>query len=193
MDCDCQKKHIFVISGPSGAGKSTLINMLLNEFSGISTVVSHTTRNIRENEVNGQDYHFVSQIEFQKMIKLNQFIEYVECFGNWYGTSLASIMDALRNSNICIMDLEWEGAFNILHNDIGIEGTKTTGILILPPSITALKNRLNGRGSETSETLQRRITESFAVKKIAKYDYIIINNNLNSAYNQLKDAVYGNY
>lgn len=165
--------------------------MILREMQNLSIVVSHTTRTKRINEIDGKDYHFVSKQEFQEMIDNGQFVEYVECFGNLYGTSLSSIDEALKSHDSCIMDLEWRGGFNILHNQ-KITRTRLTGILILPPSIKTLKNRLNNRKSETSESLERRIRESFTVDKIAKYDHIIVNKNLDTAIRELRDILYGN-
>lgn len=181
-------KKIFVVSGPSGAGKSTLINMILKENNDIATVVSHTTRNKRPTEKDGIDYYFISKQRFQDMIKNEQFVEYVECFGNYYGTSIISIKESLEKHSFCIMDLEWDGAFNILNNQ-KITEIQLTGILILPPSIKAMKDRLKSRGTETPESLERRVHESFIVDKIAKYDHVIINNNLEDAYKELQGII----
>ncbi len=181
-------KKIFVISGPSGSGKSTLINMIINENNNIATIVSHTTRNKRLTETNGVDYHFISKPQFREMIQNGEFVEHVECFGNGYGTSLTSIKKSLEKHNLCIMDLEWNGAFNVLNNQKTLE-IKAIGILILPPSIKAIKNRLNNRGTETQESLEKRVNESFIVDKIAKYDFIIVNNNLKDAYKELQRII----
>jgi guanylate kinase len=184
-------KNIFVISGVSGAGKSTLINKLMSEFSKeITTVVSHTTRPPRKSEINGVDYHFVNQEIFSDMISNNMFIEHIQFFDNYYGTAITSIQQSLLVNNSCVMDIEWDGAYKILHQDIleknMQENVRKIGILILPPSIKSLHKRLLTRNSETNQSLKVRLTQSFAIKNIARYDNIIVNSLLDDAYAELK-------
>jgi guanylate kinase len=181
-----RKKIVFVISGPSGSGKSTLTNMLLKEHgSALSSVISHTTRLQRKNEVNGVDYHFINSDIFKQMIQAGLFAEHVEYFGNYYGTSVESIAEAIKVRDACIMDLNWDGAFTILSNGF-LYNWEKVGILILPPSIRSVKERLRARGSENEDDLKRREKESFNVKKVASYQYVIVNNDLNHAYLKLK-------
>ncbi len=118
------------------------------------------------------------------MINRSEFIEYVNCFGNFYGTSILAIQESFKKYKACIMDLEWNGAFRMLHGNL-LEQYQKIGILILPPSITTLRTRLNNRGSETNESLKQRIDESFKVQNVAHYNYAIINNDINDAYNDL--------
>lgn len=183
------KKKIFVISGPSGVGKSTLIKMLIKEFPrDISCVVSCTTRGIREGEQDGKDYYFLKHDEFQRLINEDKFVEYVECFGNMYGTAKFAIENTISKYNSCILDLEWEGAYNFIHNNNYFTNKYDVyGILILPPSISSLCSRLQNRNSETKESLKIRLCESFNIKNVAKYDYIIVNDNVNIAYEKLKN------
>ncbi|MDR1488755.1 MAG: guanylate kinase [Holosporales bacterium] len=187
-------KTVFVISGPSGSGKSTLINMLINDFSDISPTVSHTTRRMRSGEVDGKDYYFVNQERFAEMIQNGQFIEHVKCFGNFYGTSLMTVERSFEKNNLCIMDLNWEGAYNLLHDgnnnnvlSLKSDNLKKIGVLILPPSFKTLRDRLQKRNSETNESFESRLSESFVVEKIAKYDYVLINGNITESYNDLKE------
>jgi guanylate kinase len=196
---------LFVVSGPSGAGKTTLINMLLDEFKGeLATTVSHTTRRMRDYEIEGVNYYFVDRREFEKMVAAGDFIEYVECFGNLYGTSKMTVENSLEKYNNCIMDVEWEGAYKVLHQpphqevfweahfqvphmDFINRGDRKVGIVILPPSIGAVKERLLSRKSETDESLESRVNQSFnGIKNVARYDYIIVNNKLDEAYKTLR-------
>jgi guanylate kinase len=161
--------------------------MLLGEYNKeISEVVSHTTRIPRISEIEGVDYHFVNHDTFQNMIQNDQFIEYVECFGHFYGTSISSIAKALETHDVCVMDIEWAGAYKVLHVDM-LKDFLKVGILILPPSMKTLRARLRNRKSETEETLNQRICDSFKIKNISKYDHFIVNNDLEIAYKDLKE------
>ncbi|MBQ2173913.1 MAG: guanylate kinase [Alphaproteobacteria bacterium] len=181
------KKLILVFSGPSGAGKSTMINYLLKEFDCAGLTVSHTTRMPRDGETDGISYHFVTKENFLKMVQKDEFVEFVECFGNYYGTSKMAIYDVLKHKDICILDLEYEGAYAIINNDKFKE--QCVGILVLPPSYNSLKQRLMERNSETSESLDKRLNDSFKVKKIAKYQFVLINKELEISKRKIKDIV----
>ena len=181
------KKLILVFSGPSGAGKSTLINYLLENLDSVGLTVSHTTRAPRKLEKSGVDYHFVSHDEFERMASRGDFIEHVSCYGNRYGTSKKSVENVLDNKDICILDLEFEGAHGVLENKT-LE-SECIGILVLPPSLKTLKQRLSDRKTETEESLNTRLIESFKVDKIAKYHHVIINRNLEDSKRELIDIV----
>jgi guanylate kinase len=143
---------------------------------------------MREHEVEGVSYYFVSRPEFEKMIAKEAFVEYVECFGNMYGTSQKTVADSLLKRSCCLMDIEWEGAYTVLNGNFLSKGIRKIGIVILPPSINAVKERLLNRGSETNESLETRVTRSFnGIKNIAKYDYIVVNNELNEAYKTIRN------
>ena len=167
------RKLILVFSGPSGAGKSTLINYLLQNFDCAGLTVSHTTRAPREGETDGINYHFVTKEKFLNMVANDEFVEHVECFGNYYGTSKKAIDDVLKCKDICVLDLEYKGAYAILNDEKFI--SRCVGILVLPPSYNVLKRRLLERNSETPESLDRRLNDSFKVKKIAKYQFVLVN------------------
>lgn len=174
-----KKKLTIIFSGPSGVGKSTLIDYLLKKFDCAGLTVSHTTRAPRNEEVDGVNYHFVTLEQFNRMVENGDFVEYVECYGNFYGTSKQAITEVLRDKDICVLDLEYEGAYRLLSE--GIAGSRCVGILVLPPSLRILKQRLCERKSETSESLWIRINEAFKINKIAKYDYVIINDDLKTS------------
>ena len=177
-------KTIFVFSGPSGAGKSTLINFILERFDHVGATVSCTTRQKREDEIDGKDYYFISDEEFDRLVKNEEFLEHVECYKNKYGTLKSAVFDVLKTKECCILDLDFAGAHKILSGDL-FHDIKSVGILILPPSLKVLKKRLILRGSETDETLQTRLDKSFSAKKVAAYDHVIINRDLETAKSNL--------
>jgi guanylate kinase len=184
-----KKKSILVFSGPSGAGKSTLIKYVLQTFDqefGVS--ISCTTRPRRASEINGVDYHFVSHEQFRSLVQDDQFLEYTECYGNLYGTLKSSILDLWQTKTGCIMDIEYVGARKILEGNFVLEVNKA-GILVLPPSIQELKKRLISRKSETDETIDLRILQSFNCPTIAKYDHVIINNEINYTKKEISKIV----
>ncbi|MDR0942165.1 MAG: guanylate kinase [Holosporales bacterium] len=174
------KKRCLVFSGPSGVGKSTLVNFVLNNFDSVGTTVSCTSRPPRASEKNGVEYYFISKEEFDERVKNGEFIEHVELYGNKYGTLKTAVSDILKDKDLCILDLDFEGAYNILSNNL-IPNFKVEGILVLPLSIKSLKTRLMNRRTETEEEIQRRLDESFNAKKIASYKHIIFNNDLEVA------------
>lgn len=173
------KKLILVLSGPSGVGKSTLISYLLSNLKSAGLTVSHTTRPPRNMEKHGVDYYFVTQDEFEKMVQDGQFIEHVSRFGNRYGTSRNAVSNVLKDKDICILDLEFDGAYNVLSNNL--LKRECIGILIFPPSVKALKQRLMNRNTEDEESLKHRLEDSFKNDKVAKYHHIIFNKDIDVA------------
>ena len=129
--------NIIIISGPSGCGKSTLIHGLLAEFPELHFSVSHTTRPMRNNEVSGKDYHFISERQFQKMLGSDQFVEWAEVHGHHYGTSLKEIRAKSCKSRTLVLDIDSQGARNIKH-----QFPEAMAIFVVPPTLTALKKRL---------------------------------------------------
>jgi guanylate kinase len=183
------KKMIFVFSGPSGAGKTTLIRHILQTFSDeIGESISCTTRQPRGGELDGISYHFISPERFNTLVENGEFLEYTECYGNRYGTLKSSIDDLLKHKMACIMDVEYMGAHSILSEPFP-PNISRIGILVLPPSIAALKNRLLNRKSETVESLNRRMQGSFDPEIVANYDHIFINNEMNRSKNEIHRIV----
>lgn len=178
-------KKVFVFSGPSGAGKSTLIKYLLEiSCSSAGLTVSCTTRPPRLGEKDGIDYHFVSNEEFEQLVQNGEFIEHVSCYGNRYGTLKSAVLEVLKNKDICILDMEFEGAYNVLSNNL--VDFDSIGILILPPSINSLRERLKNRNTETEKSLELRLSESFKIDKIAGYHHVIVNKDLEESQKELK-------
>jgi guanylate kinase len=153
----------------------------------IGATVSCTTRPIRNWEKDGVDYHFVSNEKFEMLIRDNEFMEYVECYGNKYGTLKNSVIDILQTKRFCILDLEFDGAANVLSGKY--LNFNCVGILMLPPSVSALKIRLLGRGSETSESLQKRLADSFTVSRIANYRHVVVNLELQSTKIEIENII----
>ncbi|CAJ1411132.1 unnamed protein product [Effrenium voratum] len=155
-----------VITGPSGVGKSTLIKKLMAEFPGqFGFSVSHTTRDPRAGEQDGVDYHFVSREQMQRDIDAGLFVEYAEVHGNLYGTSMATVQDVMRKGRVCLLDIDVQGAANVRKSSL----SKTCSfVFFAPPTAAVLEQRLRGRGTETEERIQKRLTGS--LKELAIYE-----------------------
>ncbi|XP_056585720.1 guanylate kinase 1b [Triplophysa dalaica] len=178
-----------VLSGPSGAGKSTLLKRLMKEYEGVfGFSVSHTTRNPRPGEENGKDYHFVTREKMQGGIDNSDFIENAEFSGNMYGTSKSSIEDVRAQNLICILDVDIQGVNNIKKTDLN-----PIYISIQPPSMEILEKRLRERQTETEESLQKRLEAARIDMELSKetgvFDIVIINDDLEGAYEKLKSVL----
>ena len=170
-------KHVLMaVSGPSGAGKGTIVKTLLQRREDVVESVSCTTREPREGEVHGKHYFFLSKEEFFRRIEENDFLEYDEHFGNYYGTPKSFVEETLKTKSV-IMEIDVVGALNAkkFFPDCVL-------VMILPPSIDELKKRLVGRGSETAEEIENRLSRiQYEVSQRDKYDYIIVNDDLETA------------
>jgi guanylate kinase len=171
--------NLFILSAPSGAGKSSLINALLKQDSPrkMQVSVSHTTRDTRPGEVNGEHYHFVSVNEFKKQISRHAFYEYAEVFGNYYGTSEQAIDQQLAQGIDVFLDIDWQGA-----QQVRMKKPEVTTIFISPPSKQELENRLRGRGQDSEEVIQSRMAQAQAeCSHYQEFDYIIVNDDFDQA------------
>ena len=177
---------LLIISSPSGAGKTTLTHRLLQEFSEFRFSVSHTTRQPRANEVDGQDYHFVDENAFRDIIDENGFAEWAEVHGNLYGTSVTEIALArAAGKSGVLFDVDYQGARQIKE-----KFPHAIGVFVLPPSMEELRRRLDGRGSDDAESRQRRFAK--AREEIGHYpffDYMIVNDELQRALTELRGIV----
>ncbi len=177
-----KKGKLFVVSAPSGAGKTTLCNKLLQDYEDLIYSVSYTTRAPRFDEIDGKDYFFISVEKFKQMIDNDEFIEWAEVHGNYYGTSKKFIEENLRQGKNIILDIDPQGARQLKSKlDFGIY------IFIIAPSMKDLRERLINRRTETEDKINLRLSN--AKKEIAyfrDYDYIIVNKDLISSYKELE-------
>lgn len=172
---------IFVISGPSGVGKGTVIRELLKKVPGCSISISHTTRTPRKEEKNGRDYYFVDRPTFLEMVKRQEFIEYAEVHGNYYGTSKTMLAQLQNSGKNIIFEVDVQGGLNLKKLL-----PEVISIFILPPSQTELLNRINKRGSETTETMNKRIATMEKELPLAQeYDHQLINDRLEETIAQI--------
>jgi guanylate kinase len=176
---------ILIISAPSGAGKTTLCRALMERFPTMKESISYTTRAPRAGEVHGDDYFFVSRKEFQHMIEVDAFAEWAEVHGNLYGTALATIDEARKNGIDLVLDIDCQGARRLKEQ---IE--RCVYVFILPPSMAELRRRLENRSSDAQEVIDLRIERAAEeIREARWYDYIIINDNFESAFEELSSIV----
>lgn len=176
---------LVVISGPSGAGKGTLLNLVRQSNENVRYSVSATTRQPREGEVDGLNYFFKSVDDFNAMIEKDELIEWVEYCGNYYGTPRQYVADSLKQGFDVILEIEVDGAVNVKS-----KFPDCVSIFILPPSFDELVKRIEGRGTETSESIRKRLDKAKKeILFIDKYDYFVINDNIERAAGDIKNVL----
>ncbi len=181
-----ERGKIVIIVAPSGTGKSTLIKRLKEEFRDLHWSVSFTTRPMREGEVDGKHYFYISQDEFLKKKDQGDFIEWAEVHGNYYGTSLGFVSSKVNHGYSLLFDLDVQGADNMKKQF----GDEARAIFIAPPSLDALEERLRGRGTEEEDVIKLRLENARGeLSRKDDYDYIVINDELDKAYSDLKNVV----
>ncbi len=168
---------LYIVSAPSGAGKTSLINALLDTVKGIEVSVSHTTRQMRDGEVNGKHYHFVDTETFEQGIKDGLFLEHAKVFENYYGTSRSTVQARLEEGVDVILEIDWQGA-----QQIRALLPENHSIFILPPSIEELERRLTSRNQDSKEVIIRRVSQAKAdVQHFTEYEHIIVNDDFDKA------------
>ena len=180
------KSKLFCISAPSGCGKSSLIRKLIANNELLKQSTSFTTRKPRDSEVNGEDYFFVSKNDFTKMIKTNQFIEYAEVYGNFYGTHKKWLQEELnKNLSHILLELDVQGAISI--KNIFPESVR---IFINPPNLDTLEKRLNSRGKDTDKQIKIRLAKADQEISIgSNFEYVIINDDFDKCLNSLNNII----
>ena len=182
MDKLKRRGILFVLSSPSGAGKTSIARYILDKDKNIKLSVSLTTRKKRKNEKAGIDYDFTSQEVFETKIKNNFFLEWATVFGNYYGTSRDKVQKTLQEGNDVLFDIDWQGTQQLSDN----KDFDLVTIFILPPSKTVLEKRLNNRAQDSKiEVIKRMSQASDEISHYMEYNYIVINNNLEEASNQV--------
>lgn len=178
-----EKGRLYIISAPSGAGKSTLCSMLINKYPAVRYSISYTTRAPRGNEQNGKEYFFINKAQFENMAANNDFLEWAEVHGNYYGTSKTQIEDALKQGIDIFLDIDPQGAMQLKEKLNG----KATFIFIAAPSLQELKSRLEKRGTDKVENIALRLENAKKeVEYFNKYDYLIINDASDDAFKKLE-------
>ena len=179
-----EKGLLIVLSGPSGAGKSTVVKKLMQQRGNIHFSVSYTTRAPRSEDIDGVTYNFVDRAEFERMIANNEFLEYAEYSGNYYGTSLKVIEEKQAAGIDVLLDIEVQGAANVRS-----KCPDAVLVFTVPPSYQELERRLRGRNTDDEQTICKRLSRALEeVREINMYDYLVINDEVDNAVTEL-DAI----
>jgi guanylate kinase len=180
-----QRNNVFIISAPSGSGKTTLIDLLLKQNPSLMFSISHTTRPPRTGEQDGVEYFFVSEQKFEQMIREDRFVEWAEVHGHYYGTSREMLIEADKNDRDVILDIDVQGAAQVRQ-----KMPEAISIFILPPSYEALKTRLLSRQKDTTAVMLKRLDNARKeIRRYSEFDYIIINDELESALISLSSII----
>ena len=175
-----------VLSSPSGAGKTTISRLLLEKDADVTMSISCTTREPRANEINGRDYHFISKERFKSMVNNNEFLEYAEVFGNFYGTPRSYVEEQLSHSRDVVFDIDWQGTRQLAGKMQG----RMVSVFILPPTLEELEKRLRHRALDSEDVVKKRMEK--AAREIShwdEYDYVVVNSKLEDALNSVEGIV----
>jgi len=176
-----------VLSAPSGAGKTTIAKALVERGEDVVFSVSATTRPARDHEVDGVDYHFLSEPDFRAMIEADEFVEWAKVHGHLYGTSRKALQDAQEQGRFLILDVDVQGAMQVREHV-----ADAVLVFVLPPSADALRERLRDRGTEGEDTLTRRLENARGeLEKASEFDYVVVNEKLDQAIDDVRGIVQG--
>ena len=174
--------QLYIVSAPSGAGKTSMLTQLIKIKPELQISVSHTTREARPGEIHGENYFYVSKDEFDQAIKRNEFFEYAEVFGNYYGTSKKAVQQQLDKGSNVILEIDWQGARKVRE-----QFPEAISIFILPPSKADLESRLKGRKQDSDDIIRKRMQEARTeMEHYDEYNYVIINDQFEKAVGELK-------
>ena len=177
---------MIVLSSPSGAGKTTLVKML-SELDNFEISISHTTRQPRPSETSNKDYFFVNEVEFKRLIKNEEFLEYAKVFNNFYGTTRTPVIDNLNKGKNVLFDIDWQGADQIKNKKLDY---KLVTFFILPPSKEELFERLSNRDMKDKLIVEERMKQfERDVLHWINYDYVVINNNLEKCFSKINNLI----
>jgi guanylate kinase len=174
---------LLILSSPSGAGKTTLTRRLMDWDPAIRFSISATTRAPRPGETDGREYYFRSRAEFEEMVATGEMLEHAEVFGNFYGSPKAPVQAAMDEGRDTVFDIDWQGGQQIRNSALGRD---VVSVFVLPPSIAELERRLRGRGQDSDAVIAGRMAKSRdEISHWAEYDYVIVNTDLDAAFNDL--------
>jgi guanylate kinase len=177
---------MFVLSSPSGAGKTTLTKKIAENNKNFTISISHTTRKPRSNEINGRDYKFVSVQEFNTLVKENNFFEYANIFGNYYGTLKKPVLELLSLGRDVLFDIDWQGTQQLKR----IKSLSLVTFFILPPNIQALKKRLLNRHKGQKELIEKRMDNfNEETSHWNEYNYVFVNDDLDTCYEKILNVI----
>ena len=175
MDFVSRRGLMLVLSSPSGVGKTTISKILREKDNNLQCSISVTTRQPRDGEVDGVDYHFVDEDEFDRLVKKDSFLEYAKVFKNYYGTLRSSVEDILQSGKDVLFDIDWQGNVQLAES----APRDLVSVFILPPSMQELRKRLFGRGLDSDETIAYRMKQvDSELLHCTKYDYVMVNNSV---------------
>ena len=177
--------NLFIVCAPSGAGKTSLVDALLKQEPGIRLSISYTTRAPREGEHDGVQYHFIDKPRFEAMIAAGDFLEHALVHGNYYGTSRRWIEEQIAGDHDVLLEIDWQGAAQVRRIFPAL-----LGMFILPPSMDELRRRLQGRGKDSPETIERRIAGAREeISHVLEFEYIIVNDRFEQALEEMRSVV----
>ena len=182
---ETRKGMLLVISGPSGAGKGTLVGRLLEQDPSFAFSVSVTTRGRRENEIEDVHYHFISEVEYDKLLEEDAFIEHASVHGHRYGTLKSEVYERMERGQNVLLDIDPQGAKTVMEKE-----KNCVSVFILPPSYHDLRVRLHTRNTEAEEEIQRRLANARGeIEQMGRYRYLVVNDDLELAFSQLSAIV----
>lgn len=182
---DTHTGNVIIVAAPSGGGKTSLVKMLVDSLKNVEVSVSHTTRKKRPGETDGKDYFFVDEAQFKSIIAENGFIEYAQVFNHLYGTSVAQINNRLTAGVDVVLDIDWQGA-----QQIRKLFPEAISIFILPPSLTALQERLQKRQQDNEQVILERMRRAQdEMSHYSEFDYLIVNDDFATAAKELQSIV----